>query len=155
MMANRNLLLLGLIGLSLSGCDSTPDVTSNTSGKPSPDGSGNSFFNAITMNTATTTGTLTGSEVFYKFHSPLMTANYSGTLTLGLTGLTGNADLELFDRNLNRISWSNESGTTDETIPYWYSTTRHEALELNGLHFVRIRNTAGTTLDYTLTFRFE
>lgn len=155
MMANRHLLLLGLAGLFLSGCDSTPDTTSNTSGKPTPDGSGDSFFNAITINANTTTATLSGSEVFYKFHSPFMTANYSGTVTLGLTGLTGNADLELFDRNLNRISWSSESGTTDEEIRYWYSTAQFEALDFSGLHFVRIRNSGGNTLDYTLTFRFE
>lgn len=156
-MANRPLLLLGMIGFSLVGCDSTPDITSNLSGRPTPDGSGSSFFNAIAISAQETTATLSDSEVFYKFSGPsvIFKPGYSGTVTLGLSGLTANADLELYDRNLNLISWSREAELVNEEIVYWYSNAQFDSLELNGLHFVRIRNSAATTLDYTLTFRFE
>ncbi|MBM96224.1 MAG: hypothetical protein CMI09_10335 [Oceanospirillaceae bacterium] len=156
-MANRHLLYLGLFGLLLQGCDSSPDITSSTAGRPTPDGSGNSFFNAIEMTSESTVATTSDNEVFYKFSGPsaIFQPAYSGTVTLGLSGLTGNADLELYDRNLNLISWSRESDTASEEIVYWYSNAKFDSLILNGLHFVRIRNASGSTLDYNLTFRFE
>ncbi len=76
---------------------------------------------------------------FYK-----LTMTNAGTLTLGLTGLTGNADLSLLNSAGTAIKTSANTGTTPESI--------NNVLLLAGTYYVKVA--AGTGVNdaaYTLT----
>ncbi len=140
------------------GCSETfPDITNDVSNLPQPDSNSNdTFFNADTLTTAVVTDTLGVSDQqdYYKIFSSYET-RYNGTITISLTALSGDADLELFDHNLNLISWSRTDGLDDEVIEYWYDATQNSDLDSLGLHFIRISNADGDNLDYSLSFTFD
>ncbi|WP_430460709.1 hypothetical protein ACQUQU_16020 [Thalassolituus sp. LLYu03] len=149
---------LGIAALALAGCaDTYPDINNSGTGVPDPDASTNdTFFNADNMVDGDT-GTLSAGDEqdYYRLRGSQFERYYNGTLTISLTNLNGDADLEVFDHNLNLLSWSRTAGTDDEVVTLWYDATRNTNLDTQGLHFIKVSSASGTTLNYTLHFSFE
>jgi len=144
--------------LILAGCaDTYPDITNNSSGVPDPDPASNdTFFNADYMDDGDT-GTLgpDDRQDYYRLAGSRFESSYNGTLTISLTNMNGDADLEVFDHNLNLLSWSRTAGTADEVVTLWYDASRNTNLDTQGLHFIKVSSADGNNMNYTLNFSFE
>ena len=63
-----------------------------------------------------------------------------------LTGLTGDADIELINAYLNKESWSDNPDTQDELIEYWRDYTDLD----NNIVYLKVINRSGNDVMYTL-----
>ncbi len=147
-----------LATLILAGCaDTFPDINNSGSGVPDPDPSSNdNFFNADYMNDGDT-GALAADDRqdYYRLRGSQFNRYFNGTLTISLTNMNGDADLEVFDHNLNLLSWSRTAGTADEVVTLWYDASRNTNLDTQGLHFIKVSSADGNNMNYTLNFSFE
>ncbi|MBF2049111.1 MAG: FKBP-type peptidyl-prolyl cis-trans isomerase [Elainella sp. C42_A2020_010] len=117
------------------------------SATPTSDQFGNSFETATSLRTATGSGSdFVGNsdpDDFIRF-SPLVAGRFDFTLT----GLTDDANLELYDSNRNLILTSTNSGTTDEQINQ----------RLTGIagstYYLRILPAVGKQTNYTFNYAF-
>ena len=106
------------------------------------DTAGNSFASAGSIAATGTLNEWVGFGDKYDYYK--LTLTNAGTLTLGLTGLTGNADLALFNAAGTALKSSAKAGTSDEAI----SNVMLQA----GTYYVRIAAGAGVNdAAYTLT----
>lgn len=117
------------------------------SATPSSDQFSNSFETATSLRTAT--GTVTDfvgnsdPNDFLKFGTLV-----AGQLNVGLTGLTEDANLEVYDGNRNLIFTSNNSGTADEAI-------NQRLTSLSGsTYYIRVVQAPGKDANYTLNYSF-
>ncbi|MFM7166646.1 MAG: PPC domain-containing protein, partial [Planctomycetaceae bacterium] len=90
--------------------------------------------------TTTVRGSLTGSDPEDWYRVPLSSA---GNLTVDMTGMTADLDLEIQDRNGVYLSSSSKGSSTSETI----TLTGLSA----GDYFIRIKRYNGASSSYTLT----
>lgn len=144
--------------LLIGGCDNYPDIADSNSPGPTPDSETNdTFFNADSLDSNTVSGTLSNDNLtdYYKTSSVLFNERFNGQMTITLTGTGGNADIELFDSNLNLISWSRTEGSSEEEIIYWYSGAADSHRDVDGQHYILVSTPSGDTSDYTLTFEFN
>jgi hypothetical protein len=142
----------------LSGCDTYPDIADDNGPGPTPDSETNdTFFNADSLDSNTVSGTLSNDNLtdYYKTSSALFNERFNGQMTITLTGTGGNADIELFDSNLNLISWSRTEDSSEEEIIYWYSGAADSHRDVDGQHYILVSTPNGDTSDYTLTFTFN
>jgi hypothetical protein len=63
-----------------------------------------------------------------------------------LTGLTGDADIELINAYLNKESWSDNADTQDELIEYWRDYTDLD----NNIVYLKVTNRSDNDVMYTL-----
>lgn len=63
-----------------------------------------------------------------------------------LTGLTGDADIELINAYLNKESWSDNPDTQDELIEYWRDYTDLD----NNIVYLKVTNRSDNDVMYTL-----
>lgn len=156
----KSLIVLSALSLTmlLSGCDTYPDIADSNSPGPTPDSESNdTFFNANSLDENTVSGTLSNDNIsdYYQTNSALFNERFSGQMTVTLTGTSGNADLELFDSNLNLISWSRTEESSSEEIIYWYSGAADSHRDVDGQHYILVSTPSGETTDYTLIFQFN
>lgn len=151
-------MLAGLAcALVLAGCDTYPDIADDNSNRPDPEEASNdTFFGAqLLTENDTATGNLSTDDVLdhYKFD---INGNFNGPLIVTLTGLAGDADIELYDYNLNLLSWSRTGDTSNEEIRIWHNAAYNSASYDVGLYYVRVyTDNPGLISDYTLQFDFD
>ena len=151
------LLLIPAIGL-ISCADTYPEITNDAGNIPTPDESTNdTFFNAESLPANGLNGSLGPNDTLdiYSLGSSGFNTHFNGTLKFTLTNLNGNADIEVYDSNLNLISWSNSSAIENEEIIIWYDATRNSDLNTMGLHFVKVIAVDPDAMNYTLSYNFE
>lgn len=149
----------------LAGCadSSLPDITSDISGVPQPDNTTNdTFFNADLLPPSGKNSTLGADDPvdYYRISGDSVYAGgigntYNGTLIITLSNMSGDADIELFDSDLNRLSWSNNRDMNDEEITVWYDASANTDLDTRGLHFVKVSLMSDGNMNYSLNYRFE
>ena len=110
-----------------------------------PEKLGGSFGTATVLRSAT--GTIKDSvsnsapSDFLRFGTPV-----AGQLSVSLTGLSGNADLELYDDKRNLIFASTNSGTTDESL------NQHLTNIAGSTYYLRVHQAPGQQTNYTLNY---
>ncbi|HEY9642649.1 MAG TPA: FKBP-type peptidyl-prolyl cis-trans isomerase [Coleofasciculaceae cyanobacterium] len=114
---------------------------------PASDQFGNSFDTATPLRSTTATfNDFVGNSDpndFLKFQ-PLV----AGQFNAGLTGLSDDANLELYDNNRNLIFASNNSGTANETI------NQHLTNIAGSTYYLRIAQAPGKDANYTFNYAF-
>ena len=117
------------------------------SAAPSSDKVGNSFDTATTLQSAK--GTIqdfvgnNDPNDFLKF-GPLV----AGQIKVDLTGLSGNADLSLYDDKRNLIFASANPGTVAESL------TQHLTNTAGSIYYLQVNQTPGQETNYTLNYSF-
>lgn len=114
---------------------------------PQSDQFGNSFETATPLRSATdTTADFVGNSDLNDFLSfgPLI----AGQINLNLTGLSDDANLELYDANRNLIIASNNAGTANESINQRLTSIA------GSTYYVRVTPAAGKDANYTLSYSF-
>lgn len=151
------ILFISAMGL-ISCADTFPDITDDIGDIPTPDESTNdSFFNADDLPSAGSNGSLGPSDKsnYYRLAGNRFNSNFNGTLTFTLNNLSGNVDIEVFDSNLNLISWSKNLATESEEVVIWYDAILSSDLDTKGLHFVKVFAVDANTMNYTLSYSFN
>jgi hypothetical protein len=146
-----------VVSLFLAGCDTYPDIADDSSNRPDPsEASNDTFFGAEDLNESNTAiGTLTGDDTIdhYKFN---VGGNFNGPLIVQLSGVTGDADIELYDYNLNLVSWSRTQDSSEEEITVWHDAAFNSDSYDVGLYFVRVYSDhADLISDYILQYDFD
>lgn len=154
-----------MFAAALAGCadSSLPDITSDVSGVPQPDSSTNdTLFNADLLPPSGKNSTLGAEDPvdYYRISGNSVYAGgigntYNGTLIITLSNMSGDADIELFDSDLNLMSWSRNSGVEDEEIVVWYDASANNDLDTRGLHFIKVSLMSDGNMNYSLNYRFE
>jgi len=141
----------------LVGCDTYPDIADYDGNNPQPSSTSNdTLFDADEMFESTPViDTLDTNDVQDHFKFELSPASYNGPVTITLTGVSGDADIELFDFNLNLISWSRTQGTSDESISFWHDAAYNDDSYDVGLYFLRVYSADKQFADYTLSYDFK
>ena len=117
------------------------------SAAPSSDKVGNSFDTATTLQSAK--GTIqdfvgnNDPNDFLKF-GPLV----AGQIKVDLTGLSGNADLSLYDDKRNLIFASASPGTAAESL------TQHLTNTAGSIYYLQVNQASGQETNYTLNYSF-
>jgi len=152
----RLLVCACMLGL-LTGCDTYPDISDDTSGAPSPSSTSNdSLFDAESISESTLlNGTLDADDTQDYFKFVISPSRSNGPLIVTLTGVAGDADIELFDFNLNLISWSRTEQTSNETITLWHDAAYNDDSYDVGRYFVRVYSTNAEFVDYSLSYNFD
>jgi len=132
------------------GCSNEVSENSNAVGDvpipvTGPRTANHNFFHATLVSTNTEyTGGALNAENLADFYLIKLHDHEYRTYRIILNGLTDNADLELYDAYLNRISWSTNPSIEDEVIEYWRNYTDLD----NNLAYLKIINKSGAALTY-------
>lgn len=140
-----------LLAFMLSACEGEINTNENAFGS-TPDPTQNDvndnddYFHAYRLYTTSThSDSLSATDTVDYFFVELATNTYR-TYTFELTGLTGDADIELINSFLNKESWSDNNGTEAEMIGYWRDYNDYD----NNIVYLKVINRSGTDLNYTL-----
>lgn len=135
----------------LGACEGEINTSENDFGStPSPTqndlNNNDDYFHAYRLYTTSVhPDTLSATDNVDYFFVELATNTYRA-YTFELTGLTGDADIELINSFLNKESWSERTGTEDEFIGYWRDYNDYD----NNIVYLKVINRSDTDLDYTL-----
>jgi len=157
MLNPRFSLLLAAMSLSLAGCDSYPDISDSEQNQPDPsEASNDTFFGADSITEERPVLATLSSDNTIDHYKFTIFQDYNGPLTVTLSGITGDADIELYDFNLNLVSWSRTADTSEELIELWHDAAYNSDSYDNGQYFIRVyTRDAGLISDYTLEWDFD
>ena len=146
----RLLSILLLTGM-LCACEGEISTNANATGDaPFPvqndPNDNDDFFHATRKNLGSSTSdTLSITDTVDYFFVELPIGVYRA-YRFELTGLTGDADIELINAYLNKESWSDNPDTQDELIEYWRDYTDLD----NNIVYLKVTNRSDNDVMYTL-----
>ncbi|HEY9618792.1 MAG TPA: FKBP-type peptidyl-prolyl cis-trans isomerase [Crinalium sp.] len=126
----------------------TPTPTPSLTPTPTPaDQFGNSFdtATALSINTPGSVTDFVGAidaNDFLKF-----TLSNPGQLSLNLTGLSADANIELYDNNRNLVSAGNNVGIVNDAIA-------QRLINFNSTYYIRVAQAPGNDTTYNLSYSF-